>query len=87
MVVAFAIGGDDALAMECGSLEVLRVGDGFGDLAWRLELLGFSVLERSRDCGDEKVGLAVFGADMDLRSPSRYGEYIVFGERRASSGR
>lgn len=87
MVVAFAVGGDDALAMEFGSLEVLRVGDGFDDLAWRLELLGFSVLERSRDCGDEKVGLAVFGADMDFRSPSRYGEYIVFGERRASSGR
>lgn len=45
------------------------------------------MLERSRVGEEGKVGLAEFGAEMDLRSPLRYGEYIGLGERRASSGR
>jgi len=73
--------------MESGSLEVLRVRDGFGEWPWRLGAIGAEVMDPSRVGEEEMVGFAEFGADMDLRSPSRYGEYIVLGERRASSGR
>lgn len=38
------------------------------------------MLARSRVGGEEgKAGLPEFGADVDLRSPSRYGEYVVLG--------
>lgn len=85
--VALPDSGDVILAMECGNLEVLRVSDGFGEWPWNPRAFGASVMERSRVGEEANVGFAEFGADVDLRSPSRYGEYIVLGERRASSGR
>jgi hypothetical protein len=45
------------------------------------------VLECSRVGGEEgKLDLAEFGAEIDVRSPSRYGEYPVLG-RSARWGR
>ena len=75
------------MVRECGILEVLKDADGFGEWPWKPKLFGIWILERSRVGEGEKAGLAEFGAEIDLRSPSRYGEYIVLGERRARWGR
>jgi hypothetical protein len=87
MGVALSLEGAVALARECGSLEVLKDADGFGEWLWKPKFLGGSVLVRSRVGGEEgKLDLAEFGADIDVRSPSRYGEYPVLG-RSARWGR
>jgi hypothetical protein len=66
-----------ALSLGCG---VALIRDGFGEWPWKPKFFGVSVLERSRVGGEEwKLGLAEFGAEIDLRSPSRYGEYPVLG--------
>jgi hypothetical protein len=52
-----------------------------------VKVCGVSVLERSSVGDEENAGLAELGAERDWRSPSRYGEYFVLGERRARWGR
>lgn len=79
--------GRRCFGQECGSLEVLKDADGFGEWPWKPKFFGGSVLERSRVGGEEgRLDLAEFGAEIELRSPSRYGEYPVLG-RSARWGR